>query len=50
MDKHIIVSGNPADGFDFFGPFTDASEANEWADGAPVLQGEAWWCVKLRLP
>ena len=42
----IILHGNPVDGLVPIGPFRDAADANEWADG---LRGE-WWCMPLESP
>jgi hypothetical protein len=33
MNKHIVITGNPADGFAHYGPFDDPSVASDWADG-----------------
>lgn len=45
----IIVTGNPVDGFEFFGPFDDEVAAAEWADknddGMPY-----WWVSYLSNP
>ena len=44
----IIISGNIFDGMRVYGPFPNASFANEWADDA--LQGEEWWGKELEDP
>jgi hypothetical protein len=38
----VIVSGNPIDGFSFYGPFLNASEANNWGDSEMNANSE-WW-------
>lgn len=43
----IIVTGNPVDGFTFYGPFEDGVEAQDWATA--FLDGD-WWGANLRQP
>lgn len=45
---HIVVTGNPADGFMFFGPFMTGDDANAWADNERCTN--PWWCVELGNP
>lgn len=45
---HIIVQGNPLDGFTFTGPFAGPVTAVEYADDAN-LKGE-WWIAPLHPP
>lgn len=45
--SYIVVSGNPINGFFYFGPFIDADAALVWAKKAI---GEAWWVTKLEGP
>lgn len=43
---HLIVTGNPVDGFTFHGPFADRTAALDWAD----RECEAdWWLAPLDL-
>lgn len=44
----ILAVGNPADGFDFVGPFDDANDANEYGDRHH--DRDEYWCVKVRSP
>lgn len=30
MNKIIVITGNPVDGFKFYGPFADEESANTW--------------------
>ena len=43
---HIVVTGNPVDGFAFYGPFKTAEHANEEADEA--FRHEEWWIAPLQ--
>ena len=45
--SYIVVSGNPVNGFSYFGPFIDAGAALAWAKDAIA---EAWWVTKLEGP
>ena len=47
VTSYIVVSGNPINGFFYFGPFIDADAALAWAKDAV---GEAWWVTKLEGP
>jgi len=42
-DEWIVVTGNIADGFTFYGPFVRAEWANEWAEDN--LRNLEWWVV-----
>lgn len=46
-DAHVIVVGNPADGFSFIGPFYDADSIEEYSF---KLKDEEWWLVDLKNP
>lgn len=46
---HIIVCGNPVDGFSFIGPFESNTEAAEHGNNDPHLEGE-WWIAPLEKP
>jgi hypothetical protein len=30
--KHIVITGNPVDGFNHFGPFDGPEDASAWAE------------------
>lgn len=47
MGIHIVMVGNPVDGFRFFGPFKTWEHANDFA--AQGIDSE-WWIVKLEAP
>jgi hypothetical protein len=45
----VVAIGNPSDGFRYVGPFTNATDANLWADdNAP--NNETWWIIDLDAP
>ena len=44
----VILVGNPIDGMEIVGPFTDGDEANEYADF--FMDGYDWWVVGLKEP
>ncbi len=45
---HIVVTGNPVDGFEFFGPFIGAVTAVEAADDAKTSDSGAWHVAPLQ--
>jgi len=45
MTKCVVAYGNPFDGVQLVGPFSDGNEAGEWADVA--LRDTEWWLVGL---
>ena len=52
MNTYIVIYGNPAEGFDFCGPFTSFEEAEKWArsvDGVlyHTYQGDNWYITTL---
>lgn len=42
---HIIITGNPVDGFEYIGPFETGAEAVDWAHSNPIK--EEWWIAPL---
>lgn len=48
MGMHVIMTGNPADGFAVIGPFNNAEEASEYAD--EHFREEEWWLLPLHAP
>ena len=53
MDRlHAVVIGNPFDGLSLYGPFDDATLANDWADEYVQADkyGLDWWVVPLNDP
>jgi hypothetical protein len=53
--QYIVVYGNPAEGFDFCGPFASFEEAEGWArkvDGIKynTEQGDNWYITTLTAP
>jgi hypothetical protein len=44
--RYIVVAGNPADGFDFYGPFGDSDKADEWREDLD----DDGWVVELKRP
>lgn len=43
----IIIAGNVVDGLQFYGPFPNATDANDWADSQIKLVGSAYYCAAL---
>lgn len=39
---HFVISGNPFDGMQLFGPFVDEEEACEWAEKETT---DSWWLI-----
>lgn len=46
---HIIVTGNPIDGFSFIGPFPHVQAAAEHGNSDGDLDAE-WWVAPLEAP
>jgi hypothetical protein len=44
----IVVSGNPVDGVTFFGPFSDAEVADDWAVDYLNNTGGDWWVSSVK--
>ena len=47
MNTYVIVVGNPIDGINLIGPFTDVDEPNEYAERHVR---DEWWVVEVRQP
>ena len=47
MKQWILVCGNPIDGFQFVGPFSDSDSATEYAEKEG--HGE-WWVCEMDAP
>ena len=47
---HIIITGSPADGFEFIGPFVSNSAAVEYVLTDPSLDKGYWWVAPLHAP
>lgn len=45
MGMHILITGNPVDGFEYFGPFKTGEEAITY--GEDWLSSD-WWIALLR--
>lgn len=45
MGMHILIIGNPVDGFEYYGPFKTGEEAIAY--GEDRLGGD-WWIAPLR--
>jgi hypothetical protein len=51
MDKlHLIVAGNPTDGFAYIGPFSSFVEAVHYADAELAKANDPWWIAPLDGP
>lgn len=49
-DSFVIVNGNPIDGLDFIGPFSDGELANEYVESDQDLRNNDWWVARLNVP
>jgi hypothetical protein len=49
MAQHIIIDGNPVDGYQFYGPFDSKDEACTYAD-ENLDYGREWCIAKLVNP
>ena len=43
----IVITGNPVDGFEYYGPFDSPSQAGDWAED--LLQQD-WWATIVESP
>ena len=46
MGLHVIISGNPVDGFEIYGPFATAEEAANFGNTDAHIDGD-WWIAPL---
>ena len=46
-EQSIVVVGDPASGFTFYGPFRNGSEACDWTD---TCREDYWWVAPLQVP
>lgn len=46
MGMHIIIIGNPVDGFNYIGPFKTAADAAAWAGQDANIDAD-WWLAPL---
>lgn len=44
----LVITGNPVDGFFYYGPFDNAGAAIEWAERNQ--DGQDWWIAPLANP
>lgn len=49
MGMHVLLVGNPIDGFRVIGPFKTADHAIEAGEG-PSSVGDDWWIAPLEAP
>jgi hypothetical protein len=52
---YIVIYGNPAEGFDFRGPFITFEAAEEWARKVDGIEydtenGDNWYIAQLQKP
>jgi hypothetical protein len=47
MSKLIVMTGDPVDGFKFYGPFDEAADAYTFGD---TCRHAAWFVVELETP
>lgn len=47
--KHIVMTGNIIDGFQFIGPFDDRDDAVLYAQATYEFRGD-WWLAELQAP
>jgi len=48
--EHIIIYGNPSDGFHHVGPFGDGEAANTYVENTKNIRDDDWWLIKLEAP
>ena len=47
---HVVVAGNPADGFVIVGPFSDVAGAHRYIEAEPVPDKRYMWVCELHAP
>lgn len=47
-EQYVLVTGNPGDGFEYFGPFNDAEAAGDY--GRDVVRADYWWVSRMLPP
>lgn len=51
MGLHIVITGNPLDGLEFYGPFKTADDAVAFGERLdPRLGDGSWWIAPLQAP
>lgn len=48
MSKKIIITGNPQDGFAYYGPFPTMEDARQFAEAE--CRGDSWWIADITTP
>ena len=48
-EQFLVIIGNPAAGFDHYGPFATWKEANDWGEACDRCK-EDWWISDLVRP
>lgn len=48
LKPHIVITGNPVQGFFFYGPFQSETEAVDWAEREQ--SDFEWWIAPLQEP
>jgi hypothetical protein len=46
----IIVTGNPIDGFRFYGPFSSSGDACQWTEDNSKIIDPDWYLAELLRP
>ena len=44
---HIVITGNPVDGCQYHGPFTDYNAASDFTEGAACRDCSDWWIAPI---
>lgn len=47
---HILILGNPIDGFNYIGPFPSYEDADEYCQSDAIARNESWWIFELEQP
>ncbi len=45
---YIVITGNPVDGIEVFGLFTDNLAATEWGEDTDTEGTHEWWAVEVQ--
>jgi hypothetical protein len=50
MTQHILIMGNPVDGFQFIGPFDIIDDAIKYGNTDGNIGDHEWWTAEILVP
>lgn len=47
---HLLMAGNPVEGFSFYGPFESEEQADEWVESHDEIDATDYWIIEVQPP